>query len=260
MVDEQQNQELKPSPRVSSGSIVDKQALTSIFNNPRRKIKTSNIALLPAPPPPPSGPSSKPTPLPGSDEGWEKDFQKLEQYLNSRGLRIERVASDGSCMFSSFSRYFESFGDECASAEKLRDEAVEYLLSHEEDFAPFIDTEIYVSGFADYCDRMKKPSTWGGQLELQALSKARKVNVYVFQTGGKAIVKMINFDEDVTPCVTVSYHDGEHYNSVLPIFPVDGVLTVHRLESMIRGPDELLSFTDNNAPRPSRKKKTGLFN
>ena len=50
----------------------------------------------------------------------------------------------------------------------VREECVEYLQEHHKDFAAFI----CVNGrpYDDYLNKMRKPTTWGGEVELQALS------------------------------------------------------------------------------------------
>jgi hypothetical protein len=50
----------------------------------------------------------------------------------------------------------------------VREECVEYLQEHHKDFAAFI----CVNGrpYDDYVNKMRKPTTWGGEVELQALS------------------------------------------------------------------------------------------
>ncbi len=108
--------------------------------------------------------------------------------------------------------------------------------------------------------RMRRMGTWGGQLEIQALSLARKVNIYVFQTGEKSTVKMINFDEKTSQCVTVSYHDGEHYNSVVRLSG-DELITVDWLEKQLSAEDGPAYVDTNPAPKPQKgRKKASLFN
>ena len=238
-------------------SLVDADALKSLFSKSKTKAKSVRVSSLPPPPPAPvpkvaSSDSS-------SDEGWEREFQKLQVFLNSHGLKIERIDADGSCLFSSFARHFTHSDGVLMSAADMRGRAVQYMAANPDDYSPFIDTDAYPNGFSDYCNRMLKPSTWGSQLEIQALSQSLGVNVYVFQTGGKATVKMVNFDESTAQCVTVSYHDGEHYNTVARVDLEKPALTVTELENMLKGAEEAKSYIDSNMSKLTRKKKTGLF-
>lgn len=181
----------------------------SLFSKTKKKIKPVTVQVLPPPPPPPP-PKIDVFGVAGRDEGWEREFGKLDQYLNERGLRIERVADDGSCLFASIAIHFPG-----STPSDLRTSAVKFMLTHPDDFEPFIDTEAYPNGFKDYCSRMLMTTTWGSQLELQAISQAKEVNIVIFQTGDKSRIDMVNFDDNDARCVTISYHDGQHYNCVL---------------------------------------------
>ena len=253
---------LSASVEIAQGSEPPASAgVKSLFSKTKKKIKTANVSTLPPPPPPPpvrdDAVSSSNT-----DEGWEREYQKLDTYLKEHGLSIVKVDADGSCLFSSFALHFPE-----TTTEDLRREAVLYMLSHADDFEPFIDLEMYPNGFCDYCMRMGRNTTWGGQLEIQALSQSRKVNVYVFQTGGLSTIKMVNFDTATAQCVTVSYHDGQHYNCVLPIEKESiQLLTCDSLESWLSNKDSEesspppASYTDSSVSKLRAGKKKSLFN
>ena len=69
---------------------------------------------------------------------------------------------------------------------------------------------------------MSKDATWGSQLELQALSEKFKFNYIVHQVDNP-IMAFSNFTWGTVPTVHVSYHLGEHYNTVRLIEdPCDG--------------------------------------
>jgi OTU domain-containing protein 3 len=228
----------------------------SLFSKTKKKIKAQNVASLPPPPPPPAPIDYSNRESQSNDEGWEREYQRLDVYLGEHGLEIEKVPDDGSCLFSAIACHFPG-----VTADDLRQEAVKYMLSHPGDFEPFIDTEAYPNGFSDYCMRMAKSQTWGSQLELQAISQSRRVNVYVFQTGGQSTIKMINFDPEAAQCVTVSYHDGQHYNTVIPIDRTVS-LTSNILEDLLVPKGVHIvpsSYTDNNSSKKPTKKKS-LFN
>merc|ERR1712232_412941 len=79
--------------------------------------------------------------------------------------------------------------------------------------------------FGAYCQRLRKPTEWGGHVEVQALARALGVNVVVHQpseaANGEALLKssieVCNFDQNETRLVQLSFHSMfqvEHYNSV----------------------------------------------
>ena len=94
------------------------------------------------------------------------------------------------------------------------------LTSHEEEYSPFMsfgeaeeeDDEDYES----YVARMKTDGEWAGQVELIAAAQALRVNIVVHQMEHPSYrIEYRGANKSRPPRdVHVSYHDGEHYNSV----------------------------------------------
>jgi OTU domain-containing protein 3 len=61
---------------------------------------------------------------------------------------------------------------------------------------------------------MEKDSVWGGQLEMNALANALKFNVIVHQVDNPSMVQVFHEPIGKVPTIHLSYHLGEHYNSV----------------------------------------------
>jgi hypothetical protein len=59
---------------------------------------------------------------------------------------------------------------------------------------------------------MKKDGEWAGHLELQAISKAFHINIKVYQYNSPILQF---FYHEKAETVHLSYHNGEHYNSVV---------------------------------------------
>lgn len=137
------------------------------------------------------------------------DFSMLAAELKKLGLWIEKMDKDGNCLFHSFADQVEG-RPQCH--EGYRRDCVAYMTAHREDFEAFITDD---SSFEDYMKEMAKDGTWGTQLELLALCHKFQVNAIVHQDsdGGKP-----SYEIEVVPpdhqCVMLSFHDGEHYNSV----------------------------------------------
>ncbi|CAK0905229.1 unnamed protein product, partial [Prorocentrum cordatum] len=89
------------------------------------------------------------------------------------------------------------------------------MLEHAEDLRLFHadeDFEDVEESFEAYVEHMRSPARWGSQLELMALCRRHEVNAIVHQHGMPAY-EMV-FAPLEARCIQVSYHDGEHYNSV----------------------------------------------
>merc|ERR1712003_359669 len=66
--------------------------------------------------------------------------------------------------------------------------------------------------FDAYVQRMRHPGRWGSQLELMALCQRHNLNAIVHQNQQPAY-EMGSAARDAR-CIQLSYHDGEHYNSI----------------------------------------------
>ena len=64
-----------------------------------------------------------------------------------------------------------------------------------------------------YLGHMTKDAVWGGQQEIQALSMVYKFNVILHQVDNP-ILAFSNYPWGEVPTIHISYHLGEHYNSV----------------------------------------------
>ncbi|CAI5509893.1 unnamed protein product, partial [Closterium sp. Naga37s-1] len=101
------------------------------------------------------------------------------------------------------------FGNQAKHVE-LRQQVVEYIEAHETDFAPFVEDDM---GFKEYCSSMREDGTWGGHMELQAVSLLLKRNICIHQLQ-QPRWNIVNFDDANTSTIHLSYHDGGHYSSV----------------------------------------------
>ena len=80
--------------------------------------------------------------------------------------------------------------------------------------------------FSSYCATIRDTGAWGGEPEIQALSKAYKVPIFVVQAAKPHIVPHAPDPNSTTEfgdrnVIRISYHRrmyglGEHYNSLRP--------------------------------------------
>lgn len=95
--------------------------------------------------------------------------------------------------------------------EGLREEVCEFMDDNKDDFAPFVEEDESWDG---YIERMREPGEWGGNLELQAVSRLKQVNVAVHQPGTGAPFLLRNFDSP--EAIHLAYACSDHYDSVRP--------------------------------------------
>ncbi len=125
------------------------------------------------------------------------------------------MTGDGNCLFRAIADQLE--GNEKLHR-KYRADAIEYISENKESYAPFIEDDETID---QYLEDMAKDSVWGGQMEIQALSAKYQFNIIVHQVDNP-IMAFTNFPWGTVPTLHVSYHMGEHYNSVRLITDNEG--------------------------------------
>ena len=147
----------------------------------------------------------------------------IQAQLKTKSMRIQPVMADGHCLYSAVAHQMgttDLSSPVPASVQDLRNVTADYLMSHRDDFMPFLET---VQGdeklFKKYCDDLRNEPVWGGQVELRALAEILRTEIEVY-AANLPIVKMGRQTES-RPVLRVSFHRhylglGEHYNSVVP--------------------------------------------
>uniref|UniRef100_A0ACD5YZX2 Uncharacterized protein n=1 Tax=Avena sativa TaxID=4498 RepID=A0ACD5YZX2_AVESA len=140
--------------------------------------------------------------------GKKADMSEFRAQLDSIGLKIVEVTADGNCFFRAMGDQLE--GDE-EQHMKYREMVVQYIVQHREEFEPFIEDEV---PFDEYCASMMKDGTWAGNMELQAASLVTSRNICIHMLNSPRWY-INNFSgREASNMVHLSYHHGEHYNSV----------------------------------------------
>uniref|UniRef100_A0A8D2D1R7 ubiquitinyl hydrolase 1 n=1 Tax=Sciurus vulgaris TaxID=55149 RepID=A0A8D2D1R7_SCIVU len=147
------------------------------------------------------------------------ESEKLAQILAAKELEIKQIPSDGHCMYRAIANQLKE--QDCAlTVAALRRQTAEYMQSHVEDFLPFLTNpnsgNMYTPEFGKYCDDIVNTATWGGQLELRALSHILQTPIEIIQADSPAII--VGEEYSKKPLILVymrhAYGLGGHYNSV----------------------------------------------
>ena len=171
----------------------------------------------------------------------EMEVEAMQQlYLSPRGLALQEVEADGNCLYRAVGVQCARLGMDIVdgtkperSYGKIRGICADVLLgSNRSDYEPFAEYD-EANDYEDYVDKVRSSSTWGGQLELRALSEGLKRPIVVFSAEGPPLVMGREFavegdrteDDDADwankSMLLLSFHRhyyalGEHYNSVVP--------------------------------------------
>ncbi|XP_059284329.1 OVARIAN TUMOR DOMAIN-containing deubiquitinating enzyme 7 isoform X2 [Lycium ferocissimum] len=139
--------------------------------------------------------------------GKQADISEFRAQLDALGLKIIQVTADGNCFFRALGDQLEGNEEE---HEKYRDMTVKYIRNNRDTFEPFIEDDV---PFDEYCESMEKDGTWAGHMELQAASLVTHTNICIHRHMSPRWY-IQNFDNREYRMLHLSYHDGEHYNSV----------------------------------------------
>ncbi|KAI0536105.1 OTU domain-containing protein 6B [Xylaria digitata] len=146
----------------------------------------------------------------------------LERTFSSHGLVEHEIRPDGHCLFSAVADQLaqrdipisaDSGKGEMPPYRVVRRVATEYMDSHPDDFAPFLDEPLET-----YVPKIRDSAEWGGQLELLALASAYRVEIKVVQNGQTETI-LPNGGEEGKGTIWLAYYRhgyglGEHYNSL----------------------------------------------
>jgi hypothetical protein len=134
-------------------------------------------------------------------------YGSVRQQLADLGFYVHEVPEDGHCLFNSL---LDQLGDHSKVSDHmaLRRLLMDKVSDDEEFFSMFIEDD---ESFDAYVKRMLDDG-WGGQIELQASSVVHNCNIRIYQDDLPSWT-IKNFPDDHL-MLHVSYHDGNHYNSV----------------------------------------------
>ncbi|KAI1156424.1 OTU domain-containing protein 6B [Nemania diffusa] len=166
----------------------------------------------------------------------------LERAFSAHGLVEHEIRPDGHCLFSAVADQLAQRkipispapspslpngttvsssgggeGEAAAPYKVVRRAATDYMESHADDFAPFLEEPL-----ASYVPKIRDTAEWGGQLELLALASAYRVEIRVVQDGRTETVRPgggagVEGEGDRTIWLAYYRHGyglGEHYNSL----------------------------------------------
>lgn len=149
------------------------------------------------------------------------ETQIIKKILAARGLTLHTIPSNGNCLYGAISHQLTMTCRQPASVESLRKWTADHIRENKENFILFLsDTEtgdmLTDEQFEEYCNNVSNTTTWGGQVELQALSNILKCGIHVIQSTLPSVISQ--GDEFKGAPLIITYHRhmyklGEHYNS-----------------------------------------------
>ncbi|CAN6560108.1 unnamed protein product [Malus baccata var. baccata] len=142
-----------------------------------------------------------------SYDDTERERQFEIDIRRAKGFEVKRMLEDGNCLFRAVAD--QVYGDSEAY-DLIRQMCIDYMERERDHFSQFI-----TEGFTSYCKRKRRDKVYGNNIEIQALSEMynRPIHIYSYSTEPINIFHG-SYDTD-TPPLRLSYHHGNHYNSLV---------------------------------------------
>lgn len=126
------------------------------------------------------------------DTNDDDDFygmRELKHQLAGMNLQLKDTMGDGNCLFRACADQFTGSEREHAA---LRAEVCRYIEDHEEHFKSFLDNETVQAHVA----QMRKNGTYGGNIELVAFARMKRVDIKVYQPGYIFVIEGIDVKKE----------------------------------------------------------------
>ncbi|GAN02028.1 OTU domain-containing protein 3-like [Mucor ambiguus] len=123
------------------------------------------------------------------DKNFFGDPENLDSQLKSLGLCTKSITGDGNCLFRSLSDQYHGHD---GNHKAVRQEVCQYLRENEETYKFFVEDD---QSFEHHVECMSQDATFGGNMELAAFAKLKKVDIKVYQPGMIYVINGID-DED----------------------------------------------------------------
>jgi len=141
------------------------------------------------------------------------DFKSFRRQMEMQGYKIKDVMGDGNCLFRALADQFN--GDDKMHG-KHRNDVVQYMQQHKDDFAPFLDETVT---FEKYLEHLSSNGIYGGNDSIVAFARLHNLNIVIHQLNSPTFC--INGIDDTNHSnakreivLHLAYHSMEHYSSV----------------------------------------------
>lgn len=164
----------------------------------------------------------------GQDVDDGAEFLSFSNQLQALGLKLREVPGDGNCLFRALGDQLEGHS---RAHLRLRQETVDYMKSHRQDFEPFVEDDV---PFEQHLSNLSQPGTFAGNDAIVAFARSQQIKVVIHQLNTP--LWEINGSEKLQ-CreLHIAYRYGDHYDSVRKIGDNTESPAQLRIENLQRG-------------------------
>ncbi|XP_042437339.1 OVARIAN TUMOR DOMAIN-containing deubiquitinating enzyme 6-like [Zingiber officinale] len=137
----------------------------------------------------------------------ERERLFVLEIRRTKGFEVRKMLEDGNCLFRAVAD--QVYGD-AEAYDMARQMCVDYLEKERDHFSQFL-----IESFTLYCKRKRRDKVYGNNIEIQAFAEMynRPIHIYSYSTEPINIFQG-SYVTDVPP-IRLSYHHGNHYNSLV---------------------------------------------
>jgi OTU domain-containing protein 6 len=148
----------------------------------------------------------------------DQEMQRMNAEMEKRHLAETFVQPDGHCLYSACAlgldpNEVQKLGPHSPKYQNVRRAAADFISKHPDDFQAFLEEPL-----DSYVNKIRNTAEWGGQLELQAISRAFNTDINVLQADGRVEKIESGHNESGTRnAIWLAFYRhsfglGEHYN------------------------------------------------
>ncbi|CAK6955046.1 OTU domain-containing protein 3 [Scomber scombrus] len=181
------------------------------------------------------------------DEGAE--FVSFSNQLQALGLKLREVPGDGNCLFRALGDQLEGHS---RGHLRLRQETVQYMMSHRQDFEPFVEDDV---PFAQHLSNLSQPGTFAGNDAIVAFARSQQVKVVIHQLN-TPLWEINGAEKQVCRELHIAYRYGDHYDSVRRIGDNSESPAQLRIENLQNSRGQQRDFGDGQRDRQKNPSPT----
>ncbi|PWA33005.1 hypothetical protein CCH79_00016893 [Gambusia affinis] len=140
-----------------------------------------------------------------NDEGAE--YVSFSNQLQALGLKLREVPGDGNCLFRALGDQLEGHS---RGHLRLRQETVQYMMSHRQDFEPFVEDDV---PFPQHLSNLAQSGTFAGNDAIVAFARSQQVKVVIHQLNAP-LWEINGVEKQACRELHIAYRYGDHYDSV----------------------------------------------
>lgn len=140
----------------------------------------------------------------------DENFTCFKDQLKAMGLTLREIQGDGNCLFRALNDQLEGH---TRNHLKHRYETVQYMKEHRNDFEPFVEDDV---PFDQHLYNLGQPGTYAGNDAIVAFARLHELVIVIHQLN-TPLWQVKGTDKPNAVELHLSYHNGDHYNSVRKI-------------------------------------------